>query len=101
MDMRKRTGVLALLILAAVMLTAAPGCNLFGVLLNNVSPGDILNLGQLGQVDLAGSRNLFIPEWPDYDKDPFCQIPGFCGANIFYPTSSAPDVGEPISTCGG
>jgi hypothetical protein len=28
-------------------------------------------------------------------------IPGFCGPSIFYPFSTAPDAGDPISTSEG
>jgi hypothetical protein len=64
------------------------GCDALQTLGNYIPPCSIINCEQLGQVDYAQPRNLLIPDWPDYDKDPTCTIPGFCGPNIFYPNST-------------
>ena len=75
--------------LVGLVLTMTSGCSLDAIF-SLIDPGTILNLASLGQVDLAGQQNWFLPDGPDYDKDPTCTLPGMCGPNIYYPTSTAP-----------
>jgi len=85
MDMKKRVLVL---VLSGVLLVAVSGCNLVEGIFALVAPGSILNLAQLGQTDIAGQRNMFMPAYPDYASDPTCIIPGFCGGNPWFPFST-------------
>ena len=93
--MKKKKLYSAALVILISLLVSGSGCTLVDALLSQIDPGSILNLAQLGQVDFAGQRNLFIPSYPDWSKDPTCVIPGFCGGSLFYPFSSAPAV-EPL-----
>ncbi len=82
--MRKTHLIIMISLLAVSILV---GCDLGQAILNMIPPDSILNLSQLQQVDIAGQPNRLIPHYPDYDKDPTCVIPGFCGPNQWYPFS--------------
>lgn len=75
------------MMLLGMIVIAAPGCDL----LSSLDFTSLLNLSGLGWSDIAGPSNPFVPdnsEWNDAEKDPTCIIPGFCGPNPWYPTST-------------
>lgn len=77
----------AIVILCAIALTFVVGCNTWDIISDQMSICSIVNCDQLGLTDIAGPKNLLVPDWPDYDSDPLCVIPGFCGGSIWYPYS--------------
>ena len=78
-----------LVVLVVFSLTLSSfGCDLLSAFSNLISPGVVFNLAQIAQTDISGPPNLLLPDWPDYDKDPTCIIPGYCGGSPFYPFSS-------------
>ncbi len=83
-EMRKCLFIMLIGLLGVSILV---GCDLAQTMLNLIPPDSLLNLSQLQQVDIAGQPNRLIPDYPDYDKDPTCVIPGFCGPNHWYPFS--------------
>ena len=69
------------------------GCG-FGTLqwaFDQIEPSSLLNTDALGIPDITGRRNPILPDFPDWDDDPTCVIPGYCGPSPFYPFST----GEP------
>jgi hypothetical protein len=79
--------ILSLFALAIVI--GITGCTAVDIIKNNVDMCSVISCESLGIIDLAGERNVLIPD--KYGDDPFCTIPGMCGPNIFYPYSQAPD----------
>ncbi len=75
------------ILMGLLIVSMLVGCDMANAMLNLIPPDSILNLPQLQQVDIAGQHNRLIPDYPDYSKDPTCVIPGFCGANHWYPFS--------------
>jgi len=75
-------------LLSSVMtLGTVRGCALLdlgGWTLDQIQPSSVLNAEALGIVD-TGIRNPTLPDYPNYDDDPTCVIPGYCGETPFYP----------------
>lgn len=68
-----RIGVLAALILSSTLLLGVTCQGVGEKLVNNVNPcGTILNCN-------PAEYDLVTTDFPDYDKDPTCTIPGQCG----------------------
>jgi hypothetical protein len=74
------------LALITVLLT---GCDALNIIKNNADLCTLINCASVGIVDFAGPHNPLVPSRPDYSKDPTCTLPGFCGANFWYPFSTA------------
>lgn len=84
----KRPVILTLLGLMIAM-TVAGGCLPIDVIRQQGDICAVVNCAALGWVD-PGPRNPLVPSAPDYDKDPTCTLPGFCGPNIWYPYGIPP-----------
>ncbi len=105
MYMYRIKSLMAAVVICGVLLVSSTGCtgslaSLLGSGLGLVSPGTLLNLSSLGVIDAAGPRNLLLGE-PDFSKDPTCMIPGMCGPSMYYPFSTAPDMGTGVTPGGG
>jgi hypothetical protein len=75
------------LMLLGMMVITAPGCDM----LSSLNVTSLLNLSALGWADIAGPSNPLVPDndkWNDAYADPTCIIPGYCGPNPWYPTST-------------
>jgi hypothetical protein len=94
----KKSLIISMAVLAVSCFIFA-GCDALEVLSNNVSICTLVNCDELGIVDIAGPHNSLVPDSPDYSKDPTCTLPGFCGANPWYPYSTAETV-EPTPVGG-
>lgn len=74
------------LVIFAVLLT---GCDTLNIIKNNADLCTLINCSAVGIVDFAGPHNPLVPNQPDYDLDPTCTLPGYCGPNFWYPFSTA------------
>jgi len=82
-----RTRYSAVVILLALF-GGLVGCDLVSMVLNQIPLCSVVNCEQLGLIDVAGQKNLLLPDGPDYSDDPTCTLPGYCGPSPWYPQSS-------------
>lgn len=68
---------LAAVLMFACTLVLGTGCVLETVA-TQIDPCSVINCGELG-LDETPRANPFLPDGPDWDKDPTCTIPGYCG----------------------
>ncbi len=87
-----------LVLVSLLTVSILVGCDLANTVFSFIPPDSLLNLSQLQQVDIAGQPNRLMPDYPDYDKDPTCVIPGFCGPNHWYPFSTGQQVTSGATT---
>jgi hypothetical protein len=80
------------MLMLAVSCFALVGCDALEILGNNLSICTLVNCEELGIVDITGPNNTLIETEPNYNLDPTCTIPGLCGANPWYPYSTADEV---------
>jgi len=92
--MRTQTKWLPILLTSTLLGSAfQPGLGCLGRVARNVNPcGTILVCDPLEYDLLFNNEN----DWPNWDVDPTCTIPGFCG-NTPFPPSTGGGVGVPVT----
>jgi len=85
---KKKTIMGLLSLLCTVGVVRGCGFGLLDMALNNIQPCSFLNCEDLQIPDVMGRENPVLPDYPDYDRDPTCVIPGWCGPSPFFPFST-------------